>query len=90
MAYGWQLSMQDLAQHKQQFDSMLAARYYADIRAFIIAFDKVPDILCSGVIYPQWDFAGELLQDLSDHAKKMEPMTLSLIATDNAGAFVFA
>jgi hypothetical protein len=90
MAYGWRLSMRDLEQHKQQFDAMAVARDYAEIRAFIVAFDDVPDILCSGAVYPQWDFAGELLQDLSDHAKKMELMTFSLIATDNAGAFVFA
>jgi hypothetical protein len=91
MAKGSKLSMRDMDEHKRQFGSMLAARDYTDIRAFIITFDNVPDILCSGAIYPRFDFAGELLQDLvADHTKKMELMTFSLIATDNAGAFVFA
>jgi hypothetical protein len=90
MATGWRLSIRDLAAHKQQFDSMLIGQDYGDIRALIIAFDNVPDILCSGCVYPQCDFAGKPLQDLSDQAKKMELITFSLIATENAGAFVFA
>jgi len=87
---GCKLSMRDMDEHKEQFDSMLIAQDYTDIRAFIVSFENLPDILCSGAHYPQCDFAGNQLQDLSDFDKKMELMTFSLIATDNAGAFVFA
>jgi hypothetical protein len=90
MAKGYRLSIRDMDEHKKRFDSMLAARDYTDIRAFIISFATIPDILCSGAHFPQYDFAGNSLQNLSDHATKMEIMTFSLIATDNAGAFVFA
>lgn len=89
-AAGHRLSMRDMDDHKKQFDSMLAGHDYSEIRAFIVMFEHVPDILCSGAIYPESDFAGQPLQDLGNHAKKMELITFSLIATDSGGAFVFA
>lgn len=89
-ATGYEASMRDMGEHKRQFDSMLAARDYTDIRAYIVTFQNKPDILCAGAIYPECDFAGLRLQDLGNLGKKMELMTFSLIATDNGGAFVFA
>jgi hypothetical protein len=90
LAVGYHASMRDIEQHKQQFDSMLVARDYSGIRAYIVTFDSVPDILCSGAIYPQCDFSGQKLQDLGDLSKQMELITFSLVATETGGAFVFA
>jgi hypothetical protein len=89
-AYGYRLSLRDLEEHKQQLDSMLLAGDYANMRAYVVTFDTVPDILCAGAIYPEHDFSGERLQSLADHATRMELVTFSLIATDSGGAFVFA
>lgn len=89
-AKGYELSIRDMNEQKQRFDAVLAGGDYAGIRAFIVALDRVPDILCSGAIYPEADFAGQLLQNMEDFSLKHELMTFSLIATDNGGAFVFA
>jgi hypothetical protein len=37
MEKGYRVSLRDMDAHKQQFDSMLAARDYTDMRAFIIS-----------------------------------------------------
>ncbi len=90
LAQGYSLSMRDMDEHKKQFDLMLAAGDYAEIRAYAVTLGNLPEILCSGAIYSECDFAGQPLQDLGDHSKKMELITFSLIATDSGGAFVFA
>jgi hypothetical protein len=46
--------------------------------------------MCSSLLYPECDFAGQLVQDLADLDKKLDLLTYSLIATDTGGAFVFA
>jgi hypothetical protein len=89
-AKGYQLSIRDLNQEKQRFDAMLSGGDYSGLRAFTVAFDRLPDILCSGAIFPEADFAGQLLQNMGDFSQKHELMTFSLIATDSGGAFVCA
>jgi hypothetical protein len=89
-ALGSDLSMRDMEEHKRRFDSMVADADYSETRAYVVIFDAVPEILCAGAIYPECDFAGHRLQDLSDLSAKMELITFSLIATDSGGAFVLA
>lgn len=89
-AMAYQVSMCDLRGHKKQYDFMLAAHDYSAIRAFIVSFESVPEILCSGAIHPECDFSGQVLQNLGDLSAKMELITFSLISTDCGGAFIFA
>lgn len=90
LAVGSRLAMRDMDEHKQRFDIALAAGAYSEINAFIVTFDSIPDILCSGAMYPEYDFSGKLLQRLGEVSTRMKLMTFSLIATDAGGAFVFA
>jgi hypothetical protein len=89
-ASGYDVSMRDMNAHKHQYDAMLAAHDYSDMREYVVTFENTPDVLCAGALYPECDFAGRTLQNLGDLAQKMELMTFSLIATDTGGAFVFA
>jgi len=86
----YDVSMRDMTAHKAQYDAMLAAHDFSEIRAYVVTFGNTPDILCAGALYPECDFAGRVLQNLADISAKMELMTFSLIATDSGGAFVFA
>ena len=89
-AMGNSVAVRDMLNHKKQFDSMLAARDYAEIRAYVVTFDNTPEILCSGGLFPECDFAGQPLQDLGNLSKQLEQITYSLIVTESGGAFVFA
>jgi hypothetical protein len=89
-ANGYDVSMRDMNAHKHQYDAMLAAHDYSDMRGYVVTFENTPDVLSAGALYPECDFAGRILQNLADLAQKMELMTFSLIATDIGGAFVFA
>jgi hypothetical protein len=89
-AEAYSVSMRDMNAHKGQYDAMLAANDYSEMRAYTVAFENTPDILCAGALYPECDFVGLKLQDLGNLSRKMELMTFSLIATDRGGAFVFA
>jgi hypothetical protein len=86
----YQASVRDSETHKQQFDSMLLSRDYSALRAYVVTFEDVPEILCAGGIFPECDFAGNALQYLGDLSKTMDEITFSLIATERGGAFVFA
>jgi hypothetical protein len=89
-AFGESLSMGDILEQKQRFDSMQARKDYSDIRGFVVTFENVPDVLCSSALAPECDFGGQQLQDMAAFSKKLELMMFSLIATDDGGAFVFA
>jgi len=90
LAASYKLSLRDLDKHKEKFDSMLSARDFSDMRAYMVTLKDLPEILCGGVLYPECDFAGRPLQDLGDQAKTMELVTFSLITAAQEGAFVFA
>ena len=46
--------------------------------------------MCSGMVQPDYDFHGNVLQDWTDTAITLDHITFSLIATDKGGAAVFS
>jgi SEC-C motif len=83
-------SVRDMAHHKQEFDSVLAGANFSRLRAYIVTFENVPEVLCSGVLYPECDFAGQTVQYMGNLTDTLELVTHSLVTTENGGAFVFA
>jgi hypothetical protein len=81
--------LQEIEQLKTILDKALLSNQYSIIDYYVLQFDQTPDVLCSGVTNPVYDFGGNLLQDLGNLDKDMEDMMFSAIPTSVGGAVVF-
>ncbi len=75
--------------YKKIVDKKLVEQDFSSVRYYSIELKDVPDILCSGGIFPEYDFAGNMLQDLSEVNTIPDMLTISSIATPTGGAFIF-
>jgi hypothetical protein len=89
-AYAGSIGLRDLTEHKKRLDVVLQAGDFSDMHALVIEVAETPSFLCSGAIFPEYDFSGHALQNLLDVKQILEMVTFSLIATDTGGAVVFA
>ena len=55
--------------YKSIYDDILERREFNTVRAYIIEFETAPPVMCSGAVYPEQDFKGVELQDLTDLGK---------------------
>jgi len=90
ISYSFELSLRDLATRKTKLDSMLLAHDFSDMYAYVVTFDSDADVLCSSILYPEYDFDGRSLQDLSNPNTTMEIVAFSLLTTPAGSAFVMA
>jgi hypothetical protein len=91
-AYGMAVkaSVRDMERHKLEFDSVLAGGDFAPLKAYVVKFGSIPEVLCSGVLYPECDFDGRTIQYMGNLTDTLQLITHSLVTTANGGAFVFA
>jgi len=87
---GVRTGLGDLEAHKKLYDDLLVSRSYSSIRYVVFLLAGDPDIMCSSLVYPEYDFNGSLLQDLGDFSRKLDLLTCSLVSTLSGGAIVFA
>jgi hypothetical protein len=80
----------EIEHHNKIYERGLIGSDYSDERFYIIELDHTPDFMCSGTTQPEYDFEGNLLQDLSETTSLLDHITFSLIATDTGGAAVFS
>lgn len=83
------LALSNLEFHKSDYDQVLLSGTYSDIRCYVLRLKDTPDVLCSGILYPESDFQGRCIQS-GITGRRLDLITYSLIATDNGGAIVFA
>lgn len=87
--YSLQVGLDDLKREKQRYDRLLLRRDYDSVRYYALILQGIPDILCSGVTQIEYDFAGNLLQDLSDPGLDPHCLGCSIVASQHGGAVVF-
>ncbi len=80
----------NLLRHKCLYDKCLCEGRFDEFRYVAFVSDNAPDVLCSGVIYPEYDFQGETLQDLSRADLRRDLLSFSAIATDSGSAYILA
>jgi len=86
--YGVDLGLQDLLSIKDSYDKAFQLDDFSSSQFVIIEFTETPHILFSGAIYPEFDFIGNQLQDLSK-AGPLEGISMNAISTKNGGAISF-
>jgi SEC-C motif-containing protein len=76
--------------YKTAYDRALQRSDFSEVRYYVVRFDCIPDVLCSGAMHPQFEFQGTLLQDLRTYGTLPDHLSFSLITTDTGGAAVFS
>jgi hypothetical protein len=82
--------LRDALFYKAAFDKVLIEDDYSSVKYYILQLGCVPNFLCSGAVFPEYDFNGLALQDLANLNVTLDQMTFSLIPTDSGGAAVFS
>lgn len=88
-AKGLQAGLADVLYYKGILDAALLAHEYETVRSLIIWFESPPDVLCSGAMYPYWDFEGRELQPQGPRPRPA-PLALSLLASPTGSAAIFS
>ena len=86
---GLNIGLRDLEFHKSCFDEVLMSKNFRSVRGYVIKFDGIIPITCSGAIYPEVDFHGNRLQDLSDMEKILDNLCFSIIGSEGNSYAVF-
>ena len=82
--------LRDLIRSKRKYDKILVKKQFEKVRAYVIKIDHPPPVMCSGAISPEYDFAGRILQDLSDLALRPDMITFTSFYGGTHGFVVFS
>jgi hypothetical protein len=90
MRRGTEFGLNNLLSQKSTYDASLRARSFSDIKSVIFCTNQEPLVVFSGLFYPDFDFLGGQLQDLSDHSKTLDLLTFSFVPMDQGWGILFA
>lgn len=82
--------LNNLKRHKEYFDTSLREGAYSNIRYVIFISKQEPTIAFSGLFYPDFDFMGQMLQDLGDHSTELQLLSFCSAPMDKGWAYLFA
>ena len=88
-AHGSDLGNNELEWHKTHYDKVLTAGNFGELKSLTFWLKDVPDIMCSGLTYPECDFGGNQLQRL-DEPGRLDLLTFSSIGCGDGGVVVFS
>jgi hypothetical protein len=80
---GTLMGLADIQAEKNLYDEMFMNRNYGSYRRLVISFSKVPDVLSTGSFFPEFDFAGNPLQDLMYCPLKI--ISVSIVPSNTGG-----
>ena len=81
--------LEDVQYCKRELDIALRARDYSRIDYYVVEFDSLPEVMCSGAKTPTVDIAGQAIQSLELSNANVDSITLNIVATEHGGAAVF-
>ena len=74
--YGTAIGYKSLEFHKNIYDNLLRNELYDEMRYVSFNSSNKLNVVFSNVLYPEYDFKGNLLQNLSDTSKPLDLMSL--------------
>ncbi|HEX7152396.1 MAG TPA: SEC-C domain-containing protein [Thermoanaerobaculia bacterium] len=84
------LAISDLETAKDRLEAAIVSHDYSDVHALVCWFDRTPAMLASSPFTPEFDFDGNVLQDLNDRTITADVLAFSVIGDGNgAGAATF-
>lgn len=89
-AYGQTLGFERLKRHKLIYDTALANGDFTDFKFIIFESTSRCSLQASGLLFPDFDFQGRMLQDLGPETETLDLLTFFTAPTKKGWAFVFA
>jgi hypothetical protein len=80
--------VRDMVRLKQRYDAVQRSGDLSAIRSYIVFIEQTPDFMACGGLHPLWDFAGNVLQELT-LGSVPDTFTFATIACESGGAIVF-
>ncbi len=90
MQVGSDAGARDALRQKAFYDEVLLSKDFSGVRAYAIAFDRMPPVLCSGGVFPYEAFDGTKVQDFADLGRPADAIYYASLAVNGAGAVVFS
>lgn len=90
MHAGQLLGLARLEHQKKYYDDALASKGVLPFEYFAFETTSKWSLQCSGLLFPEFDFGGGILQDLSDLNQPLDLITFFTAPTANGWAFAFA
>lgn len=87
---GVRAGVRDNRLYKEQFDKMLEAQDFRQLRSYVICLESPPPVMCSAAFFPEEDFSGCLLQDIADLEATPDLMSVTSFASGKSGYVVFS
>jgi hypothetical protein len=90
MRRGTEFSLKNLRAHKRRYDESLSTWSFSDIKSVIFRTGQEPSMVFSGLFWPDYDFLGRRLQDLSDLRATLDLLTFSFVPMFHGWGILFA
>ncbi len=87
---GHTIALENLKEHKRWYDQSLARTDYSDIQYVCFLSDDPWSVQLSGLLYPDFDFHGKCLQDITDPSTVPALITYFTAPVGSGWAYVFA
>ncbi|PSV20939.1 cytoplasmic protein [Photobacterium leiognathi subsp. mandapamensis] len=87
---GTKFALNDLFYHKKFFDESILTKDYSNIRAVVFTLETAPPVMVSGGVNPDYNFRGELIQDLMNFEKYSELLSVTSFFDGSYGKIVFS
>jgi hypothetical protein len=87
---GIQCGLKSFNNIKVYYDKLLVEKTFDDYHYITIRIKDFPQFLCSGAIFPEYDFDGNQLQDFNTLNIIPDIITFSIIKTNRGGAIIFS
>lgn len=90
MSVGTDYGLNNLKIHKSAYDESLKYKRYNDINYVVFMSDSQPNMVFSGLFYPDFDFMGRQLQYLGNIGHNLELITFCSCPMATGWGFLFA
>lgn len=87
---GTNYGLDNLIKIKDTYDLTLSQRTFSDMKFVVFKCNQKPNMAFSGLIYPDFDFLGNCLQDLSDTNKSLSLITVCSAPMEGGWGYLLA
>ncbi len=90
LTIGTEIGLKDIEYQKSLYDDVLIKGDFSPVRYYMLKLNTIPDIMCSGALFFDIDFAGNVLQDFSKVDQRKAGFAFSIIGSQTGGSIVFS
>ena len=84
------MAIEELEAMKSHYEKVIFGGHSSELHHYMAAFDRVPEVMCSGVVQATHDFRGNLIGNLANLNEAADWLSFALIDTDFGGAAIFS